>query len=606
MTTRPNGPARKLALGLAAVTTTALVVLAGLSATPVAAAPSTAAGVRAAAPATTSDSGRTLTVDPTVLNSGGDKLVVTGKGFGTDHGLYIAVCAADGAAPKNLSKCLGGPVPDKPGTAWARVSKDGAGKANETTAKFGDGGSFSVTVTTPAVGSVGQNQGPDCSATPCAVYATSDNDSDRSQDLSLPVAFSTDPSSTTGQQTPPTTSTPTTPNTPSTELESSAIGGLPATVLPKSMRSDSVEAGTRQQVLFAGFDKGETVRVTLESAPTPLPDATADQDGIVSLDFVVPAKFPAGPHVLRAVGQTSKVTGIARFAVTAPIVTSSSVASSTASTSAAPSSTSASPSSTSSASSIVSSEVTSSASSAAPTSSAAPVAAAPARPVWPWYLLGGILLLLAAFAFFGLRQRRDRLGAENAERDRQLAEAAWAEQDRATEAERFNPQPYVDPMPPRYPAGGPFGAGGFAPNSRPGAADIGEQGYAGHGLLSGRDHPDNAGLLSGGAYPPAGSAAAGAPPTPWPPTAGPYRPADQASTAGPPADTAADAYRAAGDTAAWRPRFGDEPATERARPTGSPGAGGQQADGPASGHPSTDEPADESTTDDESGGRHSR
>jgi len=166
------------------------------------------------------------------------------------------------------------------------------------------------------------------------------------------------------------------------------------------------------------------------------------------------------------------------------------------------------------------------------------------RLVWPWYVLGVVLLVWIGLAIFLVQRRRTRLEAENREKERILAAAAVAEQQRTEQA---------------YAAGDPN-----APISFPGPPPVGEtQGYLGyhpgeHGLLSGRDHPDQPGLMSGrgeqppqaggqqpdgqqpGGQRPAGDLPPGGPATP-------IRPNDPSGTGGP-------------GTAAWRPDFeNDEP-----------------------------------------------
>ena len=104
------------------------------------------------APVTTANGTRTLVVDPNAgLAATGAKINVQGKGFDTDHGLYVAVCADGSGAPADLSDCVGGAIPDGNTTqAWAHITTDGQGSGG-VQAKWGDGGSFSVTLTLPSV-----------------------------------------------------------------------------------------------------------------------------------------------------------------------------------------------------------------------------------------------------------------------------------------------------------------------------------------------------------------------------------------------------------------------------------------------------------------------
>ena len=362
-----------------------------------------------------------------------------------------------------------------------------------------------------------------------------------------------------------------------------------------------------QEVLFAGFAKNEPVTVTLYSAPQPLPATRADHDGVVLVDFTVPANLEPATHLLRVVGQVSKVTGIASFVVTAPVVSSSAVVvpSTPVSTSAAPSSTPVSSAPVSSAVlvPVTPSAVSSVASTTAVSSATGAVvpAAGSGRAVWPWYALGALLVLLAGVVAY-LLVRRSRLAAERRENDALLADAAAAEHERNLDAiARANaeaPTAYLGGAGPGGPPPAPGGYTGYHPGE--------------HGLLSGRDNPDNPGLLSGTGYralPPV------EPPTTYLPderttqlpdgrttqlpderttqlpdgrtTQSPGErttqlPGDGATTrlpdertrpaAQPPADPPADDATAGGPaTGTWRPDFDDE------------ADGGDDPDGPASG-----------------------
>jgi len=593
---------------------------------PAAAAPHlAAAAARAAdaAPATTSNAGGAkLVVNPANgLPSTGGSLAVSGSGFSTTAGLYVAICHADGKAPASLKDCVGGAIPDSnSSSSWAHVTANGAPPATggPVAATWAAGGAFSVHLTLPASNTA--SDALDCSKVVCAVYTRPDKGGDKSQELSIPLTFQALPATTTPATTTPATTTPatttppssstrttTTPSTTTTSTSTSSSSSSASstkstvssttapsstvrtatTVRPKLIQSDPVAVGAVQEVLFGGFDKGETVLVTLYFAPRKLPAVTADQDGIVTVRFTVPADLPVSAHLLQVVGQTSKVTGVASFEVMAAPVVSSAVISSSApvSTTAASVSVSSAP----VASSAVAPVVPPTFSSSAPASSpAAPVPPAPAssgsKPVWPWYLLGLIVLLAIGFALWALQRRRDRLAAELREKDRLLAEGAAAEQDRAAGAiARANADAPTDYIGPRA-TGRSDGYTGFDPGE--------------HGLLSGRDNPDNPGLLSGHGYRQGDTAE---PPTTYLP---PQQPSvDQPTRYAPPPAHPLDSGPAVSSapgadsgtgvdsgphTSTWRPDFDDGDDGDHDRPDGDRPDGGR----PDGGRPD--------------GGRHSR
>jgi hypothetical protein len=482
-----------------------------------------------------------LTVNPaTGLTAAGASIKVTGAAFDPAGGLYVAICHLNGNALPNLrSDCVGGPIPAaNTSTSWAHISTSGVAVPGQVAAKWGDGGTFSVELTLPPSDTT--SDALDCSKVVCAVVTAPDaQTSDTSQDLSVPLTYQAVVTSTTATTTSSSTSTSSSPTTTSQQVITSTVAVVGTTVQPKTIGSPSVAAGGKQQVLFAGFAKNEPVAVTLYSEPIKLPNTTADADGIVNIQFTVPATLPPGTHLLKAVGQTSKVTGVATFEVTAPVVASSSTPtpSSTAATSAPASS-----------ALVVPLPVSSAAAPSSAAQSSRPVAVVvvkktTSRLVWPWYVLAVVVLLWAVFAVFLVQRRRKRLAAENREKERILAEAAAAEQQRAADAlaaaNSNAPTSYIGP-----PTDAPGDYLGYHPGE--------------HGLLSGRDHPDNPGMMSGRGDQPGSEAE---PPTTSLPHAG-----DPASPSGPPAAAGErpGATQGGPPTGAWTPDF--------AGPT-SPGSG---------------------------------
>ena len=593
---------RRTAAALAAVAVGAAGLLITLQ-TGAAAAPR---AVALAAPVTTTAGKLTLTVDPAGgLTAAGATLRVAGSGFDTSTGIYVAICHADGKAPARLNDCVGGAIPNgNTSKSWAHISDRPAAPGGSPVAAWGTGGSFSVRLSLPASNSA--SDGLDCSKVPCAVYTAPDQGSGTAEDLSVPLVYagtgtasssaasSTTASSTTPSSTAPSSATSTSPasstvlSSPPPQFSTSA-SVVATTVQAKSVRSPTIVAGGVQEVLFAGFAKNEPVSVTLYSAPQSLPAAQADQDGVVKVDFVVPADLAPATHILRVVGQVSKVTGVASFVVTAPVLSSSAVV--VASTPVTSSAASSAP-----VSSVVVGPATlssaSSASTTAPVSSGSAAIAPPApsgRVVWPWYALGVLLLILAGVLAY-LLNRRFRLAVERRDNDALLADAAAAEHERNLDAiaraNRDAPTAYL-------------GGSGPGVGSSPSAG-----GYSGyhpgeHGLLSGRDNPDSPGLLSGTGY-------RALPPGEQPTTFIP----DEQTTFLPPDDQTVqlpggDQTAAGGPpTGSWRPDFDDSA-------TGGPPTGSWRPDfdddsGNTSGPAPDEQPPGEQPDDPASGGRHTR
>ncbi len=580
---RRSAPQRgRVAAALAATAVLAASLLIIVDQSAIAAPPAAAAVAQAAAPVTTTatttgSTGTTasLSVDPAGgLTTAGATLHVTGKGFNSQAGLYVAICHLNGSArPDVQTDCVGSPIPANTSKSWAHIDGSGTAVPGQASIPWQPGGSFAVDLALPASNSA--SDALDCSKVVCAVITTPDvAQDDPSQDLSVPITYAATPSTPTTPTT--SSSTPTTSSSPATtsqQIVTSTITVVGTTVQPKTIASTSVVAGGTQEVLFAGFAKNESVSVTLYSDPIKLPDAKADSDGIVKIDFTVPATLPAGTHLLRAVGRTSKVVGIASFEVTAPVVQST--AASSAPVSSVPASSAA----------IAPIPVASSAaaSSAAPTSRLVAVvvlpAAAKSRLVWPWYVLGVVVLLWVGLAIFLMQRRRKRLAAENLEKERILAEASLAENERAAAAQSAAnsdaPTAYIGPVS----SDQPEGYLGYHPGE--------------HGLLSGRDHPDNPGMMSGrgqhpgstgeqpttylppapgaGAAPAGGSAtgAAGSDPAAGGPPTGAWTPDFAApQRSGSPADTAPEADSGGPGTSQWQPNFDDEDDSDGPGPTG--------------------------------------
>jgi len=402
-------------------------------------------------PVTTSSGTRTLIVDPTTdLAATGATIKVEGKGFSTDHGLYVAVCAAGSGAPEDLSTCLGGSIPAaNTTTAWAHITKTGQGGGG-VKAAWGPDGAFSVSLALPSVTDGDVN----CVTSKCSLYTASDDDAIRDEDNAVPLTFKAPPSS--SSSVPPT---------------------APGTAIPQQIGSPSIAPGGTQLVVFSGFRAGEQVNLTLFSEPITLSPVTADSTGVARAEFVVPADFVDGTHRLEAIGQSSRTVGVASFQVVAPPVSSPSP---TPSPSPSPSSSaSSSPPTSSSASSS-----SAAASSPATTSSAAATGDDSGSGLWWLWLILAIVVIagiITGIVAYRRKQEEQRLQEEN-----DVAAAAAAEQAGAggtgggfggsTPSTFDAPTIFLPPVQPE-PGGPPPGADPY-------------------GLLSGRDHPDNPSLYS--------------------------------------------------------------------------------------------------------------
>jgi len=440
----------RLAAGLAAIAVTGAAVLV-TTLTPAVAAPAGPAPVAGQlAPTSTANGTRTLVLDQsTDLPADGAKINVRGSGFDPDHGLYVAVCAGSGT-PADLSKCVGGAIPDaNPTQGWAHVTDLPAD------------GKFSVTLTLPSV-----TGDPNCVTGGCSLYTTSDDATVRSEDNAVPLTF-TAPASASSTPPPSSSSTPTSPTSPTSAT-------APSTAVPELIASPSVVAGGNQIVVFSGFQAGEQVALTLFSAEVQLPTVTASSGGVARTEFTVPADLAVGTHRLQAIGQTSGIVGVASFQVTAPPVSSaSSTPPSSTPPSSTPSSTPSSSSAASRSSAPASSAVTSSSAAAGGTSSDSTSSL-----WWLWVLIA--IVVIAGIVTGVIVWQRNRQRREREEQERELA--AVAAQEQAVTAGGAPPgadAPTVmlPPVPP--PTSGP------PPGQDP------------YGLLSGRDHPDNPSLYSG-------------------------------------------------------------------------------------------------------------
>ena len=82
-------------------------------------------------------------------------------------------------------------------------------------------------------------------------------------------------------------------------------GGGGATSTGITISVDTAKPGDTIAVGGTGFSPSEPVRVTLFSEPVVLGTTTADQNGLASLTFVLPANTPPGAHTIEMLGLAS-------------------------------------------------------------------------------------------------------------------------------------------------------------------------------------------------------------------------------------------------------------------------------------------------------------
>jgi hypothetical protein len=139
--------------------------------------------------------GQTLTVSKAGnISRSGETVTVTGAGFDTSKGIYVAYCVDNGAG-QVASPCGGGV--DMTGSTGAStwISNDPPSYAQDLVIPYGPGGSFSAQVqVTAKIGDV------DCTVRRCVVSTRADHTrgSDRSQDVKVPVTFASGQSGSTG------------------------------------------------------------------------------------------------------------------------------------------------------------------------------------------------------------------------------------------------------------------------------------------------------------------------------------------------------------------------------------------------------------------------
>lgn len=170
---------------------------------------------------TVTGAGRTFVVSQARDLAGGGQIVqVSGAGFDTNKGIYVGLCVIP---PTNMQPAPCGGGQNRTGTNGASlwISNNPPDYADGLTDPYGPGGSFNASIhVAPAI-----NGTLDCYSVRCAIVTRNDHtrSSDRSQDLFIPVTFTTGASTST-----PTTAAP--GQTPGTTAPTTTMA--PATTVP--------------------------------------------------------------------------------------------------------------------------------------------------------------------------------------------------------------------------------------------------------------------------------------------------------------------------------------------------------------------------------------
>ncbi|PCG83717.1 hypothetical protein CIB93_23180 [Streptomyces sp. WZ.A104] len=162
---------------------TAAVAALLLAATPAGAAAGSDAGTPGSA---TGPQGQKLTVSATTgLGPAGQKVRVTGEGYGLTAGIYVALCK-DNGDDRAPSPCLGGADMSGGSRTSQWIVPPGDPYEGELARAFGPGGTFDVEIEITATG-----DGLDCAEVPCSVVTRADHRAggDRTQDVRIPVTF---------------------------------------------------------------------------------------------------------------------------------------------------------------------------------------------------------------------------------------------------------------------------------------------------------------------------------------------------------------------------------------------------------------------------------
>ncbi|MFV2021328.1 hypothetical protein [Micromonospora sp. LOL_023] len=130
--------------------------------------------------------GQRLTVaKSTGVSRSGETVTVTGTGYDTNKGIYVAFCVDNGAGTAP-SPCGGGVDTSGTGGSSHWISSNPPSYGEGLAVPYGTGGSFQVSI--PLVTNIGA---VDCTVRTCSVMTRADHTrtGDRSQDVRIPITF---------------------------------------------------------------------------------------------------------------------------------------------------------------------------------------------------------------------------------------------------------------------------------------------------------------------------------------------------------------------------------------------------------------------------------
>ncbi|WP_326551732.1 hypothetical protein [Micromonospora sp. NBC_01813] len=135
---------------------------------------------------TSGAAGQRLTVSKsTGISRSGETVSVSGTGYDTSKGIYVAFCVDNGAGAAP-SPCGGGVDTSGTGGSSHWISSNPPSYGEGLAVPYGTGGSFQVSI--PLVTKIGD---VDCTVRTCSVVTRADHTrtSDRSQDVRVPITF---------------------------------------------------------------------------------------------------------------------------------------------------------------------------------------------------------------------------------------------------------------------------------------------------------------------------------------------------------------------------------------------------------------------------------
>lgn len=268
MRAAPSAARAALALVLGVVAATGLGAPAGAASS--AGAPRQA-GVLSPGGLTVGDGQRSLRVaQATELSPAGQQVAVAGSGYDTDKGVYVALCLVT-PADRPPSPCGGGIDIDGVSGASAWISSNPPSYGEGLAIPYGEGGTFSVTVSVSPV----LAGGFDCRQVQCAIVTRNDHvrTADRSQDLAIPVRFGA------GEVAPPAPVPAPAPEVPASTAP--APTAPPTTLAPPPAPTTAAPAPAPEATLSAD---GRTARVGARSVTVSQVEGLGPDGDVVTVE----------------------------------------------------------------------------------------------------------------------------------------------------------------------------------------------------------------------------------------------------------------------------------------------------------------------------------